>query len=48
VHNLCIKINVLGWGVKTVSINCGSVCEIAQAKMCNEKLGGASEFDQRC
>ena len=47
-HNLCLKINVLGYGVKTVSTNCRSVCEIAQAKMCNEKLGGAAELDRRC
>lgn len=39
---------MLEWGVKTVSTNCRSVCEIAQAKMCNKKLGGAVELDRRC
>ena len=48
VHNLRIKINVLGWGVKTVSADFDSVCEITQAKMCNEKLGGAVELARRC
>jgi hypothetical protein len=41
---------MLGYGVKAVSTNCRSVCEIAQAKMCNEKLGGrgVNWFDAAC
>jgi len=39
-HNLCLKIMMFRCGVKTVSTNCGSVCEIAQAKMCNKKFWG--------